>query len=59
VIDVKMPTGAVVMVGDGRSARFLRNKGSPQHVELVLERAAEAANDLTSRSKPEHAKLLC
>lgn len=47
MIDMKIPTGALVMVGDGRSARFLRNKGTPNHPKLVLERTFEIDNPST------------
>jgi protein required for attachment to host cells len=42
--DVSIPTGALVLVGDGRKALFLRNRGTPAHVELVTERVLEQEN---------------
>jgi protein required for attachment to host cells len=47
VIEVKIPTGALVLIGDGRRARILRNKGTPRHVELLLERSLEIHNPPT------------
>ena len=47
VIDVTIPTGALVMVGDGRRARFLRNTGTPRHVELLTEQVMEIDNPPT------------
>jgi protein required for attachment to host cells len=41
MIDLQVPAGALVMVGDGRKALFLRNKGAPTHVELATERVLE------------------
>jgi protein required for attachment to host cells len=34
---VHIPTNALVMIGDGRKALFLRNRGTPRHVELITE----------------------
>ena len=47
MIDVKIPAGALVLIGDGRHARFLRNKGSPRHVDLLIERTLEIHNPPT------------
>jgi protein required for attachment to host cells len=47
MIDVQVPNGALVMVGDGRKALFLRNKGAQTHVELVAERVLEQADPPT------------
>ena len=47
MIDVKIPAGALVLIADGRQARFLRNKGTPRQVELSLERALEIHNPPT------------
>ena len=41
MIDLQVPNGALVLVGDGRKALFLRNKGAPTHIELVAERVLE------------------
>ena len=45
--DMHIPAGALVLVVDGRRARFLRNKGSPRHVELITERELEQENPPT------------
>jgi protein required for attachment to host cells len=45
--DVNIPTGALVLVGDGRKALFLRNRGTPEQVELVTERVLEQDNPAT------------
>ena len=45
--DVNVPAGALVLVGDGRKALFLRNTGTPRHVELVTERVLEHDNPPT------------
>jgi protein required for attachment to host cells len=42
--DVTISSGALVLVGDGRKALFLRNRGTPMHVELVTERVLEQNN---------------
>jgi protein required for attachment to host cells len=47
VIDARIPAGALVLVGDGRCARFLRNKGTPRHVEFLVERVLEIENPPT------------
>ena len=39
--EVHIPARALVLVGDGRRALFLRNRGTPRHVELVVEREME------------------
>jgi protein required for attachment to host cells len=36
---IQIPTSAMVLVSDGRRARFLRNRGTPVHPELILELA--------------------
>lgn len=41
MIDLEVPAGALILVGDGRKALFLRNKGAPTHVELTVERVLE------------------
>ena len=35
---VHVPTNALVLVGDGKRALFLRNRGTPRHIELITER---------------------
>jgi protein required for attachment to host cells len=35
---VHIPARALVLVGDGKRALFLRNRGTPRHVELIVER---------------------
>jgi len=47
MIDLQVPSGALVLVGDGRKALFLRNKGAPTHIELVTERVLEQADPPT------------
>jgi protein required for attachment to host cells len=47
MIDLRVPSGALVLVGDGRKALFLRNKGAPTHIELVAERVLEHADPPT------------
>jgi protein required for attachment to host cells len=41
--NVHIPSNALVMIGDGRKALFLRNRGTPRHVELITE--GEIAQD--------------
>ena len=36
--DLEIPHGALILVGDGRKALFLRNHGAQTHVELAVER---------------------
>lgn len=42
-----IPHNAVVLVGDGRKALFLRNLGSEKHPRLVVERLMEHADPPT------------
>ena len=44
---LKIPTAALVLVSDGRRARFLRNRGTPVAPELVLESALDSDNPPT------------
>ncbi len=44
---VHIPAGALVLVVDGKRARFLRNRGNPLHVELISERVLEQENPPT------------
>jgi protein required for attachment to host cells len=44
---VHIPARALVAIVDGRRARFLRNRGTPLHVELVTERALDQENPPT------------
>ena len=39
--DLQVPNGALILVGDGRKALFLRNKGAQTHIELTTERVLE------------------
>lgn len=39
--DLQVPKGALILVGDGRKALFLRNKGAQTHIELTAERVLE------------------
>jgi protein required for attachment to host cells len=43
----RIPKAALILVGDGKRALFLRNEGSPEHVSLVLERVLEQENPPT------------
>ncbi len=45
--DISLPTGAWVLLGDGRKALFLRNAGTPMHVQLVTERVLQQDNPAT------------
>jgi protein required for attachment to host cells len=45
--DIQIPPDALVMVGDGARALFLRNRGTRAHVDLVLERQVEQENPPT------------
>jgi len=44
---VRIPNAALVLVSDGRRARFLRNTGTPAHPNLVLESALDFDNPRT------------
>ena len=44
---LRVPHNALVLVGDGRKALFLRNKGNPQRVSLVVEQILERDNPPT------------
>jgi protein required for attachment to host cells len=37
MVELQIPAGALILVGDGRKALFLRNHGAPTHVELAVE----------------------
>ena len=45
--DISLPTGAWVLLGDGRKALFLRNTGTPMNVQLVTERVLQQENPRT------------
>lgn len=45
--EVNVPSGALVLVGDGRKALFLRNRGTPRNVDFVTERVLEQSNPPT------------
>lgn len=45
--DVHIPRDALVLVGDGRKALFLRNKGTAREVELIVERELQQVNPAT------------
>ena len=47
MIPVRIPAHALVLIVDGRRARFLRNKGNALHIELITERELEQANPPT------------
>jgi protein required for attachment to host cells len=42
-----VPHNSLILVGDGQKALFLRNRGSAQHVDLVVERIFERDNPPT------------
>src|SRR5713101_1903162 len=42
-----IPHDSLILVGDGQKALFLRNRGSAQHVDLVVERILERDNPPT------------
>jgi protein required for attachment to host cells len=42
-----IPTDTLVLVGDGRKALFLRNKGGAGHPDLFTERVMEQSNPAT------------
>jgi protein required for attachment to host cells len=44
---VHIPRNALVLVGDGRKALFLRNRGTPRDVELIVERELQQHNPAT------------
>jgi len=44
---VRIPSAALVLVSDGRRARFLRNQGTAAQPELVLESALDSENPPT------------
>ena len=48
---VHIPSNALVLVGDGRKALFLRNKGTPRAVELIVERELRQDNSRTAIGK--------
>src|SRR5262249_36757429 len=45
--ELRVPHNALVLVGDGRKALFLRNKGNPQRISLVVEQILERDNPPT------------
>jgi protein required for attachment to host cells len=49
VTDLKfrVPHNGLILVGDGQKALFLRNKGTPQRVDLVVEWILEQDNPAT------------
>jgi protein required for attachment to host cells len=44
---MEIPAGALVMIGDGKRALFLRNMGTRRHVELLTERVLTLENPPT------------
>ena len=44
---VHIPNNALVLVGDGSKALFLRNRGTPRNVELIVERELQQDNPAT------------
>src|SRR5262245_9365996 len=47
--ELRVPHNALVLVGDGQKALFLRNKGNPQRVSLVVEHMLERDNPPTRK----------
>jgi protein required for attachment to host cells len=47
MMDIQIPPDALVMVGDGARALFLRNRGTRAQLDLVLERQVELDNPPT------------
>ena len=47
MIHVRIPARALVLIIDGKRARFLRNKGNALHIELITERKLEHENPPT------------
>jgi protein required for attachment to host cells len=45
--ELRVPHNALVLVGDGQKALFLRNKGNARHVALVVEQILERDNPPT------------
>lgn len=45
--DLKIDNEALILVGDGSKALFLRNKGDARHLNLVVERVLEQENPPT------------
>ena len=43
----RVPHNSLILVGDGQKALFLRNKGTPLRVDLVVERILEQDNPPT------------
>lgn len=44
---VYIPAKALVLVSDGRRARFLRNRGTPKEPQLIVEQVLEQENPAT------------
>lgn len=42
---------ALILVGDGRKALFLRNRGTPQALDLVVERILDGADNPSTREQ--------
>jgi protein required for attachment to host cells len=47
MLELQIPAGALILVGDGRKALFLRNRGAPTHVELAVEHVFKQADPPT------------
>jgi protein required for attachment to host cells len=47
MMEIQIPRDALVMVGDGSRALFLRNRGTPANLNLVLERQFQQDNPAT------------
>lgn len=42
---------ALILVGDGRKALFLRNRGTPQSLDLVIEQILDSADNPSTREQ--------
>jgi protein required for attachment to host cells len=49
--DFPIHHNALILVGDGQKALFLRNRGTPQHVELVVEEILGSAYNPATREQ--------
>lgn len=47
MIDRPIPRDALILIGDGARALFLRNRGAPPEIDLAVERVLEQDNPAT------------
>jgi protein required for attachment to host cells len=45
--ELRVPHNCLILVGDGQKALFLRNRGTPQRIDLVVEQILEQDNPAT------------